>query len=487
MTNLLRETLLIEVPVIAIAAKELSKYALYLVTPIFIWSIITDFLTDMQFFDTTKRMIFSLLMLSFYLQFHVAAVNSSFDLAEEFLSSPRYSKNIFMKLSRLENKHKRVNGKKNGGWFSKIERWVIKEAKFLQNDFVSGILWAIVRLCLLFLRFIYSGVYHFSYAFVGIISLIHIFSFGKKAVGAAMRSTIWCILMPWIVSVSLIFLGAIYDGFNRSSGKSIDELLLMVAIGVFLLFTPVISQKIIDGSGIASMGEALGKMGTQALLFGGTTVFAGKLASAGGWGGKKLKDGLSHTGSAIKDEFPSTAETIARQGLFSNPFKGSTNLAQTAALGLDAVANPIKNRNINKQKQMVGNLLTNKGLGDLTLGHSEFLQNYNPSKSNSENAQNMYLKKLRESNDMQNGSDDSSHRGMSEQQWYDARSYVHDINNGVKDVSQTNKTTAKNALKICGHGEDQLWINDPKKYSKLKKIVKSKSDFPEFEQDHKEQ
>ncbi len=403
MTEVLKDTLLINSPILLTVANDLVAYSWYLMPAVLLWALAFEYLGEMDFTQTLKRAIFSMLILSLYIPLHMEVINTSLTLADKFLDMPKYSSNIFTKLDNFKKarfeirkevraeKTKKAN--KDEGVISKTWGDIIQEVQFLRDDILSGLLWILVRLCLLFLKFIYSSIYHFAYAFVGIIALIHVFSFGAKSVGSALKSTLWCALMPWVVATTLIFLGSAYQSFKLVDGNSFEELLLLVAVGVMLLFTPVITAKLMDGSGVSTIGEKLGKMAAGSLLTGGVATVATRVGNWTKTAFGNVKDSVFFKSNIIKERAPKTASEIAGAKNSLIPLKEGVGLGEKCILASNQMINPLKSREVEKQKRQAAQALHSAGHGEVVLKHSDVVKNIEAGKRGPSGSQEIFFRK----------------------------------------------------------------------------------------------
>ncbi len=401
--QVLQETLLINSPILLSVAKDLVDYSWYLMPAILLWALAVEYLGEMDFSGTLKRAIFSMLILALYIPIHMEVINTSLSLADKFLDMPKYSSNIFTKLDNFKKARfeirKEVRSErskkedKSEGVISKSWGDIIQEVRFLRDDFLSGILWILVRLCLLFLKFVYSSIYHFAYAFTGIIALIHVFNFGAKSVGSALKSTLWCALMPWVVAATLIFLGSAYESFKLVDGNSFEELLLLVAVGVMLLFTPVITAKLMDGSGVSAIGEKLGKMAATSLLTGGVATIASRVGTWSKSTFSNMKDSVFFKSNIIKERSPKTASEIAASKNSLCSLKEGKGLSEKCILASNQVINPFKAREVEKQKKQAANALHHAGRGDVVLKNSDAVKNIEAGKFGPKGSQEIFFRK----------------------------------------------------------------------------------------------
>ena len=251
MTNVLREMLLIEEDSVFKLYEEMVQIAKYLVMPAFMVGIILEYFGEMNFGDVLKKLLIVMVVLTSFYTIHTKAVDISLELASNTLKqvSPN---NFFVK----KWYHSKIATTKAKGWGS-FKDIVIPNL----NDLLATAYYLMAKVFTWLLKLIYSAVYHLTYVFSGISALLYFFGWTKNSLKGTIQSSLWCIIMPFVVISILALVG---NSISGSAGRgelamgSIDTILWLFGITLLLLLTPVITLGMVRGDGISSAGAQMG-------------------------------------------------------------------------------------------------------------------------------------------------------------------------------------------------------------------------------------
>jgi hypothetical protein len=256
MQNLLEDMLLLQERGIVLLAKEMGEVAFQFVLPCFSISLVMEYFGKWEFFDVVKKLLIILAFMGVFQGLHQKAVEISFDVANKTLKkvSPR---NIFVR-KWYENKLK-TKEKENWSW---IEKFAIPNL----NDLLATAFFLLAKVFIWVLKLIYSTVYHFTYVFAGISALLYFFPSTNRSLMGTLHSSLWCILMPFVIVGILALIGNSIDekALNGELALSnIENILWLFGITLILLLSPLITMVLINGSGISSAGATMGTMMTR--------------------------------------------------------------------------------------------------------------------------------------------------------------------------------------------------------------------------------
>ena len=225
--------------------------AKYLVLPAFMMGIIIEFLGDMNFVMVLKKLLIVTVVLSSFYVVHTKAIDVSLELASKTLKqvSPR---NFFVK----KWYQPKVAAKKNKGW-GFFKNVAIPNL----NDLLATAYYLMAKVFTWLLKLIYSTVYHLTYVFSGITALLYFFGWTKSSLKGTIQSTLWCMIMPFVVVSILALVGNSVDNFavqGKLAIESIDTILWLFGITLLLLLTPLITLGMVRGDGIAAAGAQMG-------------------------------------------------------------------------------------------------------------------------------------------------------------------------------------------------------------------------------------
>ncbi len=356
MTPFLKELLLITNPNVLNLAEYLNKSSLLYVLPCFYLAMAFEFFGSWNFKDVIKRSMIAVIAIKLLTPIHVQCVEQSLEVSSQLVQ--RYSpRNKFL------TAYKTTKMDKKAGVWSKLSSIV----EIIVEDPIVLIIFLLSYISFFLLTQLYSLVYHLSIVFFGLSALLSIFPMTSRALSGAIKSSLWCILMPFVVAIVLCLIGdsdaflKTYDGGIVQNLESLIQLLIMTII---LLMTPMITSKLMSDAGLASVAENVGQMVAMGTLVGATGLLGGKAALAlkaahnvsTGPAMKFGKNKLSESASGIMEKkgvAPTVSSIAGNHGLKDNlkakggDFKRSfqnTSLIEKATVAADSIVNRNENK-----------------------------------------------------------------------------------------------------------------------------------------------
>ncbi len=267
MTNPIREMLLIENPSILKLYLELTHLAMKYLAPAFSLALVLEYLNGWNFPEVVKKLFIIVVFLSFFQSFHEEAVKVSLDTAYSTLKKIDPT-NLFVK----KWYHSKIETKENSGW-NFIQKLVIPNL----NDLLGTAFYLLARVSVWFLKLIYSTVYHLTYVFAPVTAILYFFNWTNKGLMGTVQSSLWCILMPFVVIAVFALVGNALDD-KAASGEvvgDIETIIWLFGVSLVLLITPVITWAMVKGDGIAASAGKLGSIAVKGMTTAvvATTVF----------------------------------------------------------------------------------------------------------------------------------------------------------------------------------------------------------------------
>lgn len=356
MTPFLKELLLIQNPNVISLAEYLNRTALLFVLPCFYMAMACEYLTNWDFKGVVKRSMIAFLAIKLLAPIHVNFVNESLAISSQLVK--KYSpKNTFL------TAYNGVKIDKKVGVWKKLSSIV----EMIVTDPIVLIIFLLSYIAFFLLTQLYSVIYHLGIVLIGLCALLSIFPMTAKSLLGAIKTSLWCILMPFVVAIVLCLIGdsdAFLKSYDGGIVQNLESLIQLLIMTIILLMTPMITSKIMSDSGVATVAENLGQMAAMSTLVGGTGFLGAKAAfaakTAHNLTSKPLmnagKSVLSHKAADIlenKSIAPKVSQLTQNRGLshqfkqFSNDIKfanESTSLKDKMLLGADAVINRKENK-----------------------------------------------------------------------------------------------------------------------------------------------
>lgn len=360
-TNLLKELLLVTNPRVMGLSEYLSQASLMFVLPFFYIGMILEYFTNFDFKSVAKRTLIAFLAIKLFLPVYTGAVDVSLKTSSELLS--KYSsQNKF--LSAYQSASVSTNSK--AGVWEKLKNIV----SIIMNDPIVVFIFIMSYTSFFLLTQLYSLIYHLGIAFFGVCAVLSILPITQRSLNGAVYTGFWCVLMPFVVMIVLALIGdsdAFLKDYSGGIVQNLESLIQLLVMTILLLLTPVITTKILNGTGLNSVADNLGQMAAMATLIGGSKVIASSVAKGGTTIGggihnattkpllNKAKGSISKKAGEIAKEkgLGASLNTLTNEshmermkGGFKD-FKdgfGKTDLKEKAILGADSILNRKENK-----------------------------------------------------------------------------------------------------------------------------------------------
>lgn len=307
-TNLLKNLLLISNPKVLGLSEYLSHAALLFIMPAFYIGMIAEYFTNFDFKSVAKRAIVAFLAIKLFLPIHVEAVDLSLSASSKLLG--QYSShNKF--LTAYQNASKVSNS--NGGVWERLRSIV----SIITNDPIVVFIFLLSYTSFFLLTQLYSLIYHLAIALFGFCAVLSIFPITSRSLTGAVYTSLWCVLMPFVVMIVLALIGdsdAFLKGYSGGIVQNLESLIQLLVMTILLLLTPVITTKIMNGTGINSVAENISQMAGMAALIGGSKIATNSTIGTG----KSLGGGIHNVTTkplmkSFRNNLSKRAEEITKQ------------------------------------------------------------------------------------------------------------------------------------------------------------------------------
>jgi hypothetical protein len=377
----LTELLLIESPKLVQMTASLNGILMKFIPAIFTFAIVIEYFNGMNWGTLVKRLFISTFILAFYTSAHIEFIKGAITIAEKGILSKtngnvdasyfKMNKKDLRNIEEVKNRETK-RAKKNESFgkslltkFTIVPRgalyisilykyWFKSLTDRALPDFTTLFVW----ISFLFVKLLFSAVYHMTYVFAGIVALLYLFEFGAKSLTGMLVSTIWCMIMPMVVCASIFFLRESIGG-TATSGGGIGNIALVIVSSAFFLFTPYIALKLIQGGGVVSGIAQFGNMISAGALYLGGSALLGASVS-------KFKSGkslISSSADNIRGNRESTLGHAASHGLRSGEGLSASGLSNSEKmiLGADRLLRPIATGKKDRAVKRAATKLMNEG------------------------------------------------------------------------------------------------------------------------------
>lgn len=271
-TSLLKDLLFISNPKVMGLSEYLNKTALLFIMPAFFIGIITEFFTNFDFKSVAKRAVIAFLAIKLLTPIHIEAVDTSLKVSSELIKkySPQNKFLTAYQTAKGDSQDAGTATKKKGVW-SKLTSIV----KMLVNDPIVMIIFLLSYIAFFLLTQLYSLTYHLTIAMIGLCAVLSVLPITSRSLVGAVKSSLWCILMPFVVAIILCLIGDSDAFFKTYSGgivQNLESLIQLFIMTIILLLAPMITSKIMSESGVSHVAESLGQMAAMTTLIGGASV-----------------------------------------------------------------------------------------------------------------------------------------------------------------------------------------------------------------------
>lgn len=360
--SLLRDLLLISNPKVLGLSNYLNQVALNFILPVFYIGIIVEYFNNFDFSGVAKRAVIAFLAIKLLTSIHVQAVDQSLEVSSQLLK--RYSPQNKFLSAYQQAKSQNIETGKKGVW-DKLTSIV----KMLVDDPIVMIIFLLSYIAFFLLTQLYSLTFHLTIAMIGLCAVLSILPITSGSLKGAVKSSLWCILMPFVVAIILCLIGDSDAFFKTYSGgivQNLESLIQLFIMTIILLLSPMITSKLMADSGVAHMAENLGQMAGMATMIGGASYASKYLgAKASAVGGmvhnstskplmNKVKGAVSNKAQAISKEkgIGPSIQTLTSKNSFDKLKGGlsdlgdnikNTSLKEKLILGADSVINKKEN------------------------------------------------------------------------------------------------------------------------------------------------
>ena len=253
MNNILKEMLLIEEASVFKLYQEMMNISSYFIAPVFTIALILEYFGELNFGAVVKKLLLVTVFMSAFYQIHTEGVKVSLDTASYTLKkvSPR---NLFVK----KWYEPKVKTKEKKEW-SFIESIAVPNL----NDLLATAFFLLSKIFIWLLKLIYSSVYHLTYVFSGVTSVLYFLGWTKDSLKGTVQASLWCFVMPFVIVAILALVGNSIEE-KVLSGEilfaKIDTIIWLFGITLLLLMSPMIAYGLIRGDGIHSFGSKMGSL-----------------------------------------------------------------------------------------------------------------------------------------------------------------------------------------------------------------------------------
>lgn len=365
-SSMLKDLLLITNPKVLGLSNYLNQSALLFLLPAFYIGMIVEYFTNFDFKSVAKRSVIAFLAIKLLVPIHIEAVDTSLKVSSELLG--RYSPQNKFLMAYQNAKGEPVSrvdsGVKPGVW-SKLTSIV----KMVVDDPIVMIIFLLSYVAFFLLTQLYSLTYHLAIALFGLCAVLSILPITSKSLTGAVKTSLWCIIMPFVVAIVLALIGDSDAFFKTYSGgivQNLESLIQLLVMTIILLMTPMITSKIMNESGVSGVAENLGQMAAMSAMIGGASIASKFVGSKSKMIGgaihnstskplmNKIKGSVSQRASDISQSkgIGASLNTLTskdpgdklRNGLtdFKDGMK-KTTLSEKVVLGADAVMNRKEN------------------------------------------------------------------------------------------------------------------------------------------------
>ncbi len=354
-TPFLKELLLITNTNVMGLSEYLNKTALLFVLPCFYVGLLCEFFTNWRFGDVAKRALIAFLAIKLMTPLHVQFVDMGLKVSSQLLKeySPR---NKFL------TAYNAVKMDKKSSMWKKLSAIVE-----IITDPIVMIIFLASYVAFFLLTQLYSLTYHLTIAFIGLCALLSIFPMTARSLTGAIKTSLWCVLMPFVVAIVLCLIGdsdAFLKTYSGGIVNNLESLIQLLIMTILLLMTPMITNKLMSEAGLSQVAENVGQMAAMTAMAGGVKlVQVGAMAATGGVAGATVtpllnlgKSALSSKAAEIMDKKGIAPKVSSLSGTdsFSSRFKDKlsnfdegvrgSSLKEMMTLGADAVVNRQENK-----------------------------------------------------------------------------------------------------------------------------------------------
>jgi len=267
-SSMLKDLLLNTNPNVLGLSNYLNQSALLFLLPAFYIGMIVEYFTNFDFKSVAKRSVIAFLAIKLLVPIHIEAVDTSLKVSSELLG--RYSPQNKFVMAYQNARGQSIDGVKIGVW-SRLTSIV----KMVVDDPIVTIIFLSSYVAFFLLTQLYSLTYHLAIALFGLCAVLSILPITSKSLTGAVKTSLWCIIMPFVVAIVLALIGDSDAFFKTYSGgivQNLESLIQLLVMTIILLMTPMITSKIMSDSGVSSVAENIGQMAAMSAMIGSASV-----------------------------------------------------------------------------------------------------------------------------------------------------------------------------------------------------------------------
>ena len=270
MNSIIKDFLLVDFPSFKEFSKVITEVGNNVLLPTFVIALIIEFFGRLEFLQTLRRLAMALLLLSSFSYFHTSVTDYGFKVSTDIINSAK-GKSSFIELwkkAQKELKKKKVD-KKSGsivGYLKNVHAFVWKDNLGL----VAQIINTFIAISLILNMCIYSLVFHFNIALVGLVAVLSIIGFNKDLVFTPIKTSIWCAFVPVVISGIIVTIGSVLSNDNQT----IYSLIQAFVLSILMLFSLPLSAYILKGD-IVQWASKMGMIsGAGVAIYGAKAAFS---------------------------------------------------------------------------------------------------------------------------------------------------------------------------------------------------------------------
>ena len=398
MNSIIKDFLLVDFPSFKEFAQVITHVGNDVLLPTFVVALIIEFFGRLEFLHTLRRLAMALLLLSSFSYFHNSVTDYGFKVSSDIIESAKGKSNFIELWKKSQKQLKKQSVDKKSG---SIVSYLKNLHSFVWKDnlgFVAQIINTFIAISLILNMCIYSLVFHFNLALVGLVAVLSVIGFNKDLVFTPIKTSIWCAFVPVVISGIIVTIGSVLS----NDDQTIYSLIQAFVLSILMLFSLPLSAYIlkgdivqwaskmgmISGAGVAIYGAKAGfslatkpAMALGAPPLGKISNFAKKF-SGSSWEGLSNRmtgriPNQKYNANNVDNESSLTAYASNRvkSGIENGSFKPSALLESSKQVGSDLVtigSNKIKKTQYGKLRlQGHGKLKS----GFLTTGNKLFKLN----------------------------------------------------------------------------------------------------------------
>lgn len=291
--SFIRSILFIDNP----SALEISKYIITqcesLLPIVFMIALICEYFRKMDFKGVLLKLLFAVFAFKFFIPIHEGLTSYALDFSDKIVSEYKTSDTF------VSSYQKNVADKKDSSIYSALFSIT---GKF--NNLVGYLFNGLSYFCLFILKYVYSIVYYLTMVLFGLTAILSFIPIADRSLAGSFKASLWCAVMPIVVAFILILVG------NSETVTFSDQIafsdvtsgflryISLLCMSICLILAPIITTKLLDGTGVSAMAETIGKAATFSTINNtmGSYVIKGKSALEGA----KL---AKTTGINLKDKY----------------------------------------------------------------------------------------------------------------------------------------------------------------------------------------